>query len=248
MPPTTDRQTEGSHRLHSTVRVLLSPGIWLVLFVQLVLVSFMQWRAPADAPALTSALILLLTSAVLMLFFYLQAGAFHALTLGRHTLSVGEIARAGKEVFATFIWLTLKAGLLLAAVLYLLVFMALAITGAELKSIVHTYAAYFSPLVGIMAFIFVYWLPFVFVRREFRLLPSLKAALATAWTRRSHSAFLVLLVLTPVMVSGMLPADAPELLEFLVSVAGGVMGWIAYIYCVEVLQESLLNASHNASA
>ncbi|MHB8743228.1 MAG: hypothetical protein ACYC9L_08875 [Sulfuricaulis sp.] len=219
-----------------------------MLFVQLVLVFFMQWQAPADAAALTSALIILLRSVVLMLFFYFQAGAFHALTLGRHTLSVGEIAQAGKQVFAAFIWLTLKAGLLLAAVLYLLVFVALAITGAELKNIVHTYAAYFSPLVGIMAFVFVYWLPFVFMRREFRLLPSLKAALTTAWTRRSHSAFLVILVLAPVMVSGMLPADAPEWLEFLVSVAGGVMGWIAYIYCVEVLQESLLNAGHDASA
>lgn len=230
-------QTESGHRLHATVRALLSPGIWLVLVAQLALVFSMQWSAPADASPLASALMILLTSAILMLLFYLQAGSFHALTLGRDSLSVGEIARAGKVVFATFIWLTLKAGLLLVVILNLLVYVAMVITGYDLKTMIHTFSPYFSPFVGILAFVFVYWLPLVFVRREFRLLPSLKAALTTAWTRLSHSAFLALLVLAPVMVSEFLPADGPVLLDFLISVAGGVMGWIAYIYCVEVLQD-----------
>lgn len=241
-------QTEGGHRLHSTVRALLSPGIWLVLVAQLALVFSMQWRAPAEASPLASALMILLTSVILLVFFYLQAGTFHALTLGRDSLSVGEIARAGKVVFASFIWLTLKAVLLLVVILNLLIYVTLVITGDELKTMIHTFSPYFSLFVGILAFVFVYWLPLVFVRREFRLLPSLKAALTTAWTRLSHSAFLALLVLVPVMVSAFLPADTPVLLDFLISVVGGIMGWIAYIYCVEVLQESLSDASPEASA
>lgn len=230
-------QTESGHRLHSTIRALLSPGIWLVLVAQLALVFSTQWSAPADASPLVSALMILLTSAILMLFFYLQAGTFHALTLGRDSLSVMEVARAGKVVFTAFIWLTLKAGLLLALILNLLLYVALVITGYDLKTMIQTFSPYFSPFVGILAFVFVYWLPLVFVRREFRLLPSIKAALTTAWTRLSHSAFLALLVLAPVMVSVVLPADGPVFLDFLISVAGGVMGWIAYIYCIEVLQD-----------
>jgi hypothetical protein len=232
-----DYQTESGHRLHSAVRALLSPGIWLVLIAQLALVFSTQWSAPADASPLVSALMILLTSAFLLLFFYLQAGTFHALTLGRDALSVGDIARAGKVVFPTFLWLTLKAGMLLVLILNLLLYVALVVTGYDLKTMIHTFSPYFSVVAGVLAFVFVYWLPFVFVRREFRLLPSLKAALTTAWTRLSHSAFLALLLLTPVLVSEFLPTDVPVVLDFLVSAAGGVMGWIAYIYCVEVLQD-----------
>jgi len=96
---------------------------------------------------------------------------------------------------------------------------------------------YFSLVVGLLTFIFIYWLPFVFVRREFHLLPSLKAALQIARDRLSDSAFLALLVLAPVLVSGLLPPDTPLLVDMLISVVSGIMGWIAYIYCIEVLQE-----------
>ncbi len=238
MSDTSGYQTESGYRLHSTVRALLSPGIWLALAAQLALVFSMQWHVPAEASPVASALMILLTSVFLMLFFYLQAGTYHALTLSRDSLSVGEIARAGKVVFATFVWLTLKAGLLLVVILNLLVYLALVFTGNDLKTVIQAISPYFGPLLGILAFVFVYWMPWVFVRREFRLLPSLKAALTTAWTRLSHSAFLALLVLAPVIVSDLLPADSPVLLDFLVSAMAGVMGWIAYIYCVEVLQEN----------
>jgi len=42
--------------------------------------------------------------------------------------------------------------------------------------------------------------------------------------------------LTPVWAPALLPAESPALLDVLVSLIGGFMGWIAYIYCVEVLQ------------
>ena len=162
---------ESGLRLRSVVRALLSPGIWLVLAVQIALVFSMR-DMPADASALASALAIFLTATALTLFYYLQAGAFHALTLGRETLAVMETVRAGRVVFAAFVWLTLKAGLLLAAVMNVLIFVALLLTGHDLKTIVNALSPYFGSGVGILTFVFVYWLPFVFVRREFRLLPS----------------------------------------------------------------------------
>ena len=223
-------------RLRAAIRALLSPGIWLVLAVQTALVFSMR-DMPADVSAPASALAIFLTATALTLFYYLQAGAFHALTLGRETLAVMETVRAGRVVFAAFVWLTLKAGLLLAAVMNVLIVVVLLLTGQDIKAIMNAFAPFFGPLIGILTFVFVYWLPFVFVRREFHLLPSLKAALRIAWDRRSDSAFLALLVLAPVLVSGWLPSDTPLPVDLLISVVGGVMGWIAYIYCIEILRE-----------
>lgn len=230
-------RTEGELRLHAAIRAVLSPGIWFVLAAQIALVFSMQWRVPADASPLASALAIFLTATALMLFFYLQAGAFHALTLGREVLPVGEIIRAGKTVFASFVWLTLKAGLLFAAVMNVLVLVALLLTGLDFKSLMQTLSAFFSPVTGVLAFVFVYWLPYVFVQREFRLLPSLKASLQIAWKRLPHSAFLVLLVLVPALATGFIPAESPVWIDALASVATGIMGWIAYIYCADILRQ-----------
>jgi hypothetical protein len=82
---------------------------------------FCNGAHPRTATPLVSALALFLTATILMLFFNLQAGAFYALTLGREALTVGEIIQAGKAVFAGFVWLTLKAGLLFALVINVLV-------------------------------------------------------------------------------------------------------------------------------
>lgn len=228
---------ESGLRLRAAMRALLSPGIWLLLAVQIALVFSMR-DMPADASALASALAIFLTATALTLFYYLQAGAFHALTQGRETLTVAEVVRAGRVVFAAFVWLTLKAGLLLAAaVMNVLILAALLLTGHDLKAVMNALSPFFSPVVGTLTFVFVYWLPFVFVRREFHLLPSIKAALRIAWDRRSDSAFLAFLVLVPVLISGLLPSDTPVWIDLLLSLASGIMGWIAYIYCIEVLRE-----------
>lgn len=230
-------RTEGELRLHAVIRALLSPGIWLVLAAQIGLMFVLQWRVPADATPLVSMLVIFLSAAALMLFFYLQAGAFYALTLGREALPVGEVIREGRTIFAGFVWLMLKAGLLFALAMNILVFVALLLTGADFKSLMQMLAGFFSPVTGALAFVFAYWLPLVFVQREFRLLPSLKAALQIARERLARSAFLALLVLAPALAIGLLPADSPMWLDVLVNVATGVMGWIAYIYCVDILRQ-----------
>jgi hypothetical protein len=230
-------RTEGELRLHAMVRAVLSPGIWLVLAAQLLLMFTLQWRVPEDAAPLASMLAIFLTAAALMLFFYLQAGAFQALSQGREALPVGEVIRAGKTVFTAFVWLLLKAGLLFAVAMNVLVFVTLLLTGSNLEGLTQELAAYFGPMTGVLAFVFVYWLPLVFVQREFRLLPGLKTSLHIARVRLSHSAFLALMVLVPALAAGLLPADSPILLNALASLATGILGWIAYIYCVDVLRQ-----------
>jgi hypothetical protein len=189
-------------------------------------------------------LAIFLTAAALMLFFYVQAGAFQALSQGREAVSVSEVIRAGKAVFAAFVWLILKAGLLFAVIMNILVLVALLLTGSNLEDLTQALTSYFGPITGVLAFVFVYWLSLVFVQREFRLLPGLKASLRIAWERLSHSAFLVLMVLVPALVVGLLPADSPVLINALASLATGILGWIAYIYCVDALRQRG-HASHD---
>lgn len=245
MPETASHYTEGERRLHALVRTLLSPGVWMVLAVQILLVFLFQWNAPAELAPLIAALTTFLTAAVLMLFFYLEAGAFHALTLTRDALSAGQVIRGAVPVFARFLWLTLKAGVLLVILLNLVFLLALLVTGSELKTLTEAFYRFIGPVAGVAAFIFAYWLPFVFVRREFRLFVSLRAALQVARARLSYSAFLALLILAPTLLAGLLPADLPAPLTLAVNALAGLLGWIAYVYCVETLQE-LPSAEHGA--
>ena len=240
--------SESGRRLHAALRALLSPGIWLVLAVQIALVFSMQWRVPADAPPVTQVLVTVLAATLLMLFYYLQAGAFHALSRGRNTLPVSELIRSGRSVFAAFVWLTLKAGLLLVVAMNIFIYVAVLITGSDLKTLIGTLAPFFGPAVGILALVFVYWLPWVFLRQEFHLFPSLKAALRIARARLSHAAFPALLLLAPIIVAGLLPDRGPISIDLLVNVVSGVMGWMAYIYCVEVLQDQQPNTGSEAFA
>jgi hypothetical protein len=225
---------------------MLSPGIWFVLAGQMALLFSLQWRVPADAAPMQSVLAVFLTATALTAFFYLQAGAFHALTLGREALSITEVIRAGKSVFASFVWLTLKAGLLFAVTVNVLMLVVLMLTGSDLKDLMQMLSSTFGPMTGLLGFVFVYWIPIVFVRRDFRLLPSLKASLQVAWSRIAYAAFLALLILAPALATGFLPAESPLLVDALTSLASGFLGWIAYIYCVDILQQRRLATTGEA--
>ncbi len=237
MPETASHYSEGERRLHALVRTLLSPGIWMVLAGQMALVFSFQWSGPSETSPLVAALTTFLTAVALMLFFYLEAGAFHALTLSRDALSVGQVIRGAVPVFARFLWLTLKAGVLLVILLNLVFLLALLVTGYEPKALSQAFYHHFGPVAGVAAFVFAYWLPFVFARREFRLFVSLRGALQIARARLSHSLFLALLILAPMLLGALLPDDLPTPLTLAVNAFSGLLGWIAYVYCVETLQE-----------
>lgn len=231
--------TEGGLRLHAAIRAVLSPGIWLVLAVQTGFMVSLQWSA-SDVLTSVPGLKIFLAASVLLVFFYLQAGAFHALTLKRGALTASEVLVAGRKVFGDFVWLTLKTGLLMALVMNFLVLAALLLSGLDFKALMRILMPFLGPLTGLVAFIFVYWLPYVFVRREFRLLPGLKASLRIAWKRMASSAFPALMILLPALAMEFLPLETMAA-QMAASLASGILGWIAYIYCVDVLlKESLI--------
>jgi hypothetical protein len=240
-------QTENGRRLHAIVRAALSLGIWLVLAAQITLVFSLNWRVRADASPGVSVWEILPIAAVLTVFLYLQAGAFHALTRGRNSVSVIDVLRAGKSVFADFVWLSLKACLLFFLIMNVLLYLALIISGKDLKVLIDMLSPFFSLMISVLSFMLVYWLPFVFVQREFRLLPGLRAGLKIAWSRLASSAYLALLVFLPTIISHLLPTKSPWWVDVMLSVIGGLMGWIAYIYCVERLQEQTKNPVYLAS-
>jgi hypothetical protein len=233
MTETAPHDTEGQRRLRALVRTLLSPGIWMLLAAQAALVMLFRWAAPAEvAPFAT-----FLTAATLMLFFYLEAGAFHALALSREVLSIGQVLRGGAPVFARFLWLTLKAGVLLVVLINFIFLLILLATQTEPKRLTAGFYQHIGLIAGVAAFVFAYWLPFVFVRREFRLFVSLRSALRIARARLSHSVFLALLILAPTLTFEWLPQDLPLALVLATNALSGVLGWVAYVYCVETLQE-----------
>jgi hypothetical protein len=238
MPDTFHHLSESARRLHAVVRTLLSRGVWLVLTAQMILILSLQWRVPEGESPILASLAISLTALALLLFFYLQAGAFHVLAQGRGALSVEEVLRGGKVVFSAFVWLTLKAGLLLMAVINVVTLFVVFAGGYDLKATTQLLTSVFGPMSGVLAFIFAYWLPWVFVRRDFSLLPSLRAGLKMAWTRLPQSTFLALVILAPLLVALFLPADGPLWLDLAASLVAGILGWVAYVYCVEVLQEA----------
>jgi len=239
MTPENTSHTEGDLRLHAAIRAVISPGVWFVLLVQITLMFALQWRVPEETEPTLSLMVLFLTALMLMGFFYLQAGALQALSEGRSVLTVSEVLRAGHFVFGPFIWLTLKAGLLFAVVVNVVLLLVLVTTGLGFEALVEKMSVLFGPLMGLMAFVFVYWLPHVFVHRDFRLLETLKAGLLHFWNRLSQSVFLVVLVLVPSWVSALLPAKGPLWVDALASAATGLLGWVAYIYCTDILKQHL---------
>ena len=238
MPDGPPHLTESAQRLHAVVRTLLSRGVWLVLMSQMMLILSLQWQVAEGESPLLAALAISLTALALLLFFYLQAGAFHGLAQGRDALSVEQVLRGGKVVFSTFVWLILKAGLLLMAVINVITLFVVFAGGYDLKATTQLLTSVFGPVSGLLSFIFAYWLPWVFVRRDFNLLPSLRAGLRVAWTRLPQSTFLALVILAPLLVALFLPADGPLWLDLAASMVAGILGWVAYVYCVEVLQEA----------
>lgn len=232
----TEAYTESERRLRAVVRAALSPGVWLVVGAQLLAQLALQSGLESEA-ASPDSWRLIATALLLSVFVYLQAGAFAAIARGRERLTVGETLAGGRAVLAKFVWLFVKAGLLFAAAAQVFVLLLATALGVPHADLVLRIVPSAGPLLGVLGFVFVYWMPVVFVRQEFRLLPSWRLALAAVWRRFSRSGFPAFLTLTPALVALLLPLEHAVLALPALSLAGGFMGWIAYIYCAEWLQD-----------
>lgn len=237
--------TEGERRLRALVRALLSPGIWLVVGTQLALqLSLQQISVAGEAPLAW----VLALSGLLLGFAWLQAGAYHALAQGRDRLTLADMARTGLGRFTRFLWLFIKLGLLFALLFNVVAFLFIHDSVASPDALIRGLAPFLGPLLAAAGFLFVYWLPLVFVSDDFRLFATLRRALATAWQRLPQSGFLALLILLPPALFTLLPAETPLWLLVTLAAGASLLGWAAYIYCAEWLRDAASASPPRAEA
>lgn len=236
-------RTENERRIRAGVRTALSSGVWAVIAVQLLAVAFvLNGIAPFGSleAALSQAPGLAIVLAVLVLgYAYLMSGTSRAFATGKATVAVRDSLNRGREVFPAFLWLALKLLVLGLVCLYVLATIAYLIAAAAQSKGLAEQILWSGPriILAIAPFVFVYWLPVVFVRNDFRLMPTLRAALEIIWRRLSSSSFLAFLIFFPLLLLWLLPAGAPVAVVLAVSLLGQLMAWTAYVYCVESMTE-----------
>jgi hypothetical protein len=242
--------SEGQRRLRAAVRAVLSPGIWLLVAAQLLLGTLQHFSPamPDDGFSATMLARAVGMATLLLLVFYLQGGIYCALARTREAVTVREALRAGREVFGRFVWLTVKAGLLFGAVLVLVLMLTQVLSGVESRDTVEGFAVPIGLGFVVLPFVFVWWLPWVFVRDDFGLTASLRAALQYFWVHLPGSAFLALLILVPGLAAWWLPPATPFLLVLAVDGASALLVWVASVYCVEWLRDQANAAATPAAA
>ncbi len=225
---------EGTRRLRAAVRTVLSSGVWLVVAAQAALLLVVA--VPTESNPFVRAGHIVAAAFMYLGLLYLIAGASRALAASRDAVSITAVLTTGKSVFVPFMWLVIKA-LGLAVALQLAAVSVIVSAGMDPSALAKEIAPYVGVLAAALEFILVYWRPLVFVDQNFALFQTLRHALRLARERLRVSGYLALLNLTPAAVAPMLGADPAVWIVAGVNLAAGIMGWIAYVYCVEWCQE-----------
>jgi hypothetical protein len=229
--------TESEQRIRAAVRVVLSPGVWLVIGLQVVFVTLRtQTILPLDDTGPTG--VALVTFGALLILIYLVSGTFRSFALGDNTVSIYETLSRGKEVFTSFLWLLVQVGLLLLLVLFVLLsllYWSRAIDGANTERLVTEVVRNVRVVAMVIPFLFVYWFPVVFSTNDFRVFATLRSALRIIWQQLWKSGFLAFLIFFPLVVFWLVPDNSPLIVFLIINVIAEVMGWTAYVYCVESL-------------
>lgn len=230
--------SENTYRLRAVVRVFVSPGVWLVIASQILFfIVFSFGTAVKDAqqaPPVHPLIILVLFVAAL---FFL-GGAYHSLAVHQNRVTVLEVFSGAMQVFGRFIGLCFKAlGLFL---LIFAMFYGLLVPGAgggASKQAIQQVSLIIGALFIVLNYIFIYWLPTVFVSDNFALIPTLKTAVYIARKRFKRSGFIAALVFLPAIVSLIVPVGSALPVQVVVGFIGQLMGWIAYVYCVGIIAD-----------
>lgn len=225
----------------------MSPAVWLVIGVRvLVEVTSYTIMPAATSSAVDSRPVSLVAVFIVLFIFmylYLFSGTFRSMVLGQGTVSVQESIHRGKEVFNQFLWLWIKIFLVVLFALVLL--LSFFVNGSTDEMEVQTRLKEIAPRLNlfrgifmiIAPFILVYWLPIVFATSDFRVLPTMKSALAILWRRLPKSGYLAFLIFFPVVVVWLLPEGSPLIVLLGISVLRDLMLWTAFIYCAESVTE-----------
>lgn len=232
---------EGERRIRAAVRALMSPGVWLVIAVQLptgMLIHNILLTLNSGESAQPLLPWIMLLALLFLVYVYLMSGTSRAFALNAATVSLQDAVMRGQQVFNAFLWLAVKICLLgmLAVYIGLYVFGIVAqIIGVTTESETKALVPIVKAVAMITPFALVYWLPIVFVRNDFRVIPTARLALKIIWRQLPRSGFLALLVFCPLLLLWLLPSAAPFVVTLLLGVLGQLLAWIAYVYCVEML-------------
>lgn len=227
---------ENTKRIRAVVRVIMSPGVWLVIAAQIAFQVALNVAShdsdSAMPPMIRPSIIMTLLLAVL--FFI--SGAFRSLAIHQERVSVKEIFTNGLVVFNSFLLLCFKLlGLLL---LIFMFFSSFFLSGMDVESNKEGMRQLLLT-VGVLAvvanFIFIYWLPLVFVTGNFKVIKTLAASLQIAKGRWPQAGFIAVLVFVPAGISLLMPQDTALTAIVLLGLLGQVSGWIAYVYCAEFI-------------
>ncbi len=232
--------TEGRRRLRALVRAAMSGGIWLLIAVQIASAAaqLLLTNSPGSKESPTPSTlrqVMVIFGAIAVL--YLQAGIYRGLVRGRDAVSIGETLRAGRDEFVRFLWLIAKAGALFVGVLFAALLVYHAVSDAEAGDTMRHLTGAVAGLALLTPFMLAWWLPWVFVRDEFRLFPSLKSAWILLWQRLSQTGFLAALLLLPAFVLWWLSGFVPVPVMLMLNAAALLLVWTASVYCVEWLTE-----------
>ena len=243
------QDSEGERRIRAAVRALMSPGVWLVVAVQLptgMLIHSILVTLASGEPAQPILPWVMLLTLLFLVYLYLMSGTSRAFALNATVVSPQDAVTRGQQVFNAFLWLAARICLLgtLTVGLGLFVFGMVAqligtTTESDTETVIQALAPVLAPILKgsamIAPFALVYWLPIVFVRNDFRIIPTAWLALKIIWRQLPKSGFLAFLILFPLLLLWLLPSGAPFVLMLLLGVLGQLMAWTAYVYCVENL-------------
>ncbi len=228
--------SENTKRIRATLRVLMSPGVWFVIAVQigfLVALNVGSADPASSAPSMVRPFIII---TLFMAVLFLLSGTFRSLAIHQERVTVKEIFSNGFVIFNQFLLLSFKTlGLLLLVFMF---FSSFFLSGMDMeanKEGIRQLSLTAGIVAVIVNFIFIYWLPLVFVTNNFEVIKTLAASLQIAKARLPQSGFIAILVFVPAGISLLLPegTELPAIVSL--GLLGQVAGWIAYVYCAEFI-------------
>ncbi|GMR19572.1 MAG: hypothetical protein BMS9Abin36_0167 [Gammaproteobacteria bacterium] len=228
--------SENTHRLRAIIRVCVSPSIWLlaVLSQVPVVLVYLKVFAGDDGQQSIPGIFFL---AWMILILFLSGGIFNALASHRDPVGLRQMVQLAQPVFGVFLWLILRAMFLGMVVLMMLIWMTAPESGDMQASAVQewlqTRISLMTLVMATVHLLFIYWLPLVFVRRNFMLIPTLLASVRVFMSRLPQSPFLIALLGIPALGLFAMPDNAPWVLVVIIGMSAKLFSWIAYTYCVE---------------
>lgn len=227
---------ESTRRLRATVRVFMSPAIWLLAAYQALMLSVLRIDLKQFSESVVGFYGPFIFAAMFLGFFFLAAGTYQSFVRESSLVRVITVFRNAQTIFSRFIFLSVKVGLLGFLFINIVVVIAQGITGLKPEEIFSVLANYLALIVSLFALALVYWLPLVFVKGNFNMLETMREALLLSWARIGHVGFLAVLILLPTFLLWLGSNQLSPTVVVVGSVVGELLAWVAFVYCVDYLK------------